>query len=257
MPDHCELLSFKDKTVLVAGGSSGIGNAAAQAFAAAGGSVHVTGTREKKADYSGKPGSNLEGLVYHTLDAGDRNAVDEFDLQVDRLDCLINCMGTVEYARKEFEMETFRRVLEINLNAVMALCTRFEQRLTEAGGSIVNVGSIASFKAVPGNPAYSASKGGLLTLTKTLAAAWASKGLRVNLVSPGFVKTSLTEVSHRDPRREKSIAQSIALGRWGEPVEIANVILFLASPMASYITGEMVVVDGGLTVQGLSDVRAF
>ncbi len=238
-------IDFSGKEVLVTGGSSGIGNAIARVFRAAGARLTVTGTRERAQDYD----SDLREMRYFQLDVGDEAAVAAFDPGITRLDTLVNSVGTVAYKRREFEMATWRRVLDVNLSGVMQCCTKFHPALAAAGGSIVIVSSMASFHAVRGNPAYSASKGALRTLVMTLAEAWARDGIRVNAVAPGYVETKLTRISRDNPAiYERTIADT-PLGRWGEPEEMGTAALFLASPMASFITGHTLPVDGG---KGLS-----
>lgn len=239
-------LDFTGKTVLVVGGSTGIGNAAARMFLEAGATVHVTGTRAGPADYADTDG-DLSGLAYHRLDIGDRAAVDAFDPGIERLDALVIAAGMVMYRRAEFDIVNFEKVLSANLTGFMQLSTKFLRALRAAGGSIVNIGSVASFRGVVGQPAYSASKGGLLTLTKSLAQAFAGDGVRVNLVAPGLIRTKMTEVTWADERRAAATMASIPLKRLGEPHDVAGAILFLCSPLASYITGEAILVDGGLT----------
>lgn len=239
-------LDFTGRTALVVGGSTGIGNAAAQMFREAGATVHVTGTRAGAADYAGTDG-DLTGISYHRLDIGDRAAVDAFDPGLERLDALVIAAGMVMYKRAEFEIENFERVLSANLTGFMQLSTKFLPALRAAKGSIVNVGSVASFRGTVGQPAYSASKGGLLTLTKSLAMAFAADGVRVNLIAPGLIRTKMTEVTWADERRAAATVASIPLRRLGEPRDVAGAILFLCSDLAGYITGEAILVDGGLT----------
>jgi len=143
-------------------------------------------------------------------------------------------------------MEVFREVLDLNLTSMMACCQKFKPLMTNAGANIMLLGSGASYNATRGNPAYSASKGGILTLLKTLAEAWAREGIRVNGIAPGFVATKLTEVTFKDKNRYQSSLKSIPLARWGEAEDIGHTACFLASSKASYITGQMITVDGGL-----------
>jgi len=240
------VIDFDGRTVMVAGGSSGIGLGTARCFKRAGAAVHVTGTRANAADYLE---TDLSGLEFHQLDVADPEATTALAAGFDHLDVLVPSVGTVAYSGAEFDMETFRHVIDINLNGVMALCTAFKPQLTASeAASIVIIGSTSSFIATPGQPAYSASKGALVTLTKSLAAAWAKHGIRVNGVAPGFVNTKLTSRSHDDPDVYEGTIKRIPMRRWGEPEEMGDAVLFLASPMASYITGQMLLVDGGITL---------
>ena len=235
-------------TALVAGGSGGIGLGIARRLLQAGADVHITGTRPGSYDYGE---SELSGLIFHTLDVTDPSAVQAFAATFNKLDILVSSIGIVGYGGSEYEIDTFRKVVDVNLNGVMHLCTCFRDLLQgsdERDGSIVLVGSTSSFIATPGQPAYSASKGALLTLTKSLAQAWARKGIRVNGIAPGFVKTKLTQRSYEDENVYADTVSRIPLRRWGEPEEMGNAAVFLASPMASYITGQMLQIDGGITL---------
>lgn len=240
------MIDFTGRRVLVAGGSSGIGLGTAQRFRAAGADVHITGTRDDAHAY---PDGDLDGLTFHRLDVAARGSAASLATEFDTLDVLVPSVGTVAYGGAEFDIETFRSVIEVNLNGVMALCTAFRPQLTDSdAASIVVIGSTSSFIATPGQPAYSASKGALVTLTKSLAAAWAKHGIRVNGVAPGFVNTKLTSRSHDDPDVYASTISRIPLRRWGTPEEMGDAVLFLASAMATYITGQMLLVDGGITL---------
>lgn len=240
------MIDFTGQTVLVAGGSSGIGLGIARCFDAAGALVHITGTRAGSDDYAD---TDLSGLVYHQLDVAEAGAATSLSSEIDHVDVIVPSVGTVAYGGTEYEIDTFRRVIDVNLNGVMELCTAFRPQLAETGqGSVVIIGSTSSFIATPGQPAYSASKGALVTLTKSLATAWAKHGIRVNGVAPGFVNTKLTARSHDDPDVYEATIGRIPMRRWGRPEEMGNAAVFLASSMASYITGQMLLVDGGITL---------
>lgn len=239
-------IDFSGKTVLVTGGSTGIGNASARAFLAAGARVIVTGTRASAADYEGEDG-DLTGLEYHRLDQGDVAAVAAFDPGIESLDALVIAGAKVAYRRKEFEIETFADVLATNLTGPMQLAVKFRPALATAKGSIIFIGSVASFRGTIGQPAYSASKGGLLTLTKTLAQAFGAEGIRVNLIAPGLVRSKMTAITWQDPARLEGTERQVPLRRIGEPTDIAGGVVFLASPHAAYITGTSLTIDGGLS----------
>jgi 3-oxoacyl-[acyl-carrier protein] reductase len=239
-------LDFSGKEILVIGGSSGIGNGVAQAFRAKGAHVHVCGTRAAASDYSPAEGSQLEGLDYIRLDVSDAKAIENFAPPFERLDVLVLAQGAVIYRRGEFEMAGFRTVLEVNLMSLMACAVRFHAMLAAAKGSLIIVSSTAAYHATKGNPAYNASKTGAVGLTRTLGQAWAEDGIRVNGIAPGLVDTKMTKVTTANPKRLQGAIDGIPLKRLGTPADMAGAALFLASPLASYIVGQTLVVDGGL-----------
>ncbi|MCR6644628.1 MAG: SDR family oxidoreductase [Terricaulis sp.] len=241
-------LDFTGKKVLVVGGSSGIGNGVAHAFRARGAAVHVWGTRASAAEYDGVEGSDLNGLGYTSVDVSDPGAIAAAPAPFDTLDVLIHSQGTVLYGRKEFEREGWDKVMAVNVDSVMHISQKFKAELLAQKGSIVVVSSIAAIRSTVGNPAYAASKAAAVSLVKTLGQAWAPSGVRVNGFAPSLVDTKLTKITMDHPdRRERALAK-IPLGRFGEVDEMANVALFLASPLASYLVGQTLIVDGGLTL---------
>lgn len=239
-------LDFSGKTVLVVGGSSGIGNGIAHGFRARGAQVHVTGTREDPTGYVKDAGSDLDGLEYHYLDVAVPGAVDAFAPSFAKLDVLILSQGTVLYKRGEFATEGFRKVVEVNLVSLMSCALRFHDLLKTSRGSLIIISSTAGFHATKGNPAYNASKTGAVGLTRTLGEAWAEDGIRVNGIAPGLVESKLTHVTTKHPKRLEGALAKIPLHRLGTPADMAGAALFLASPLASYIVGQTIVVDGGL-----------
>ena len=238
-------LDFTGKTVLVVGGSSGIGNGMARAFLDRGARVHVWGTRASAADYDAAEGSDLAGLGYTCVDVGDPDAIEAAPLPFDSLDVLVLCQGTVVYRRGEFEREGWDKVMAVNLDSLMHCSRKFRPQLLAAQGNIIMVSSIGGLKATIGNPAYAASKAGAINLVKTLGRAWAPEGIRVNCIAPGLVDTKLTKVTVDRPDRQAAAIAAIPLGRLGTPADMAGAALFLASPHAAFVTGHTLVVDGG------------
>ena len=241
-----DALDFKGKTVLVVGGSSGIGNGIAQAFRAQGTDVHVWGTRAAAADYAGAEGSDLNGLHYAQVDVADPAQIERWTPPFAQLDVLVLSQGLVLYKRGEYEPAGFRSVVEVNLNSVMNCSLKFQAHLKAARGALIVISSTAAFHATRGNPAYNASKAGLVGLVRTLGEAWAAEGIRVNGIAPGLVDTKMTKVTTEHPKRLEAALARIPLGRLGTPAEMAGVALFLASPLAAYVVGQTLPVDGGL-----------
>ncbi|MGL4543190.1 MAG: SDR family NAD(P)-dependent oxidoreductase, partial [Polymorphobacter sp.] len=232
--------------VLVTGASQGIGRATALACQAAGATVHISGTRAAASDYD----QPLDGLVYHRADMAnpaDRAALVDAVLAAGALHVLVNNAGTGR--GDEYTQPGFEAVIDVNLNAVMDICLRCHAALKATRGAIVNTGSLSSFLGIKEAPAYTASKAGLLGLTRALGDKWAADGIRVNLVAPGFIRTRMTGASRTDADREARLLKAIPMRRWGEPEEVAGPILFLASDAASYITGQSLAMDGGLMIR--------
>ncbi|MGH6996905.1 MAG: SDR family NAD(P)-dependent oxidoreductase, partial [Phenylobacterium sp.] len=152
------------------------------------------------------------------------------------------------YRRGEFERAGWDQVMAVNLDSLMACAAKFHDMLAAAKGSVIIVSSVSGFQANRGNPAYAASKAGAVSLTKTLGQAWAGDGIRVNGLAPGLVDTKLTKVTTEHPDRLRGALSRIPAGRMGEPADMAGAALFLASPLASYVVGQTLVVDGGLSL---------
>jgi 3-oxoacyl-[acyl-carrier protein] reductase len=240
---------FTHKTAVVVGGSSGIGNAIAQALRVRGAAVHVWGTRASAADYSGQEQSDLTGLHYTQVDVADSAAIQAAGPALASLDVLVLSQGMVLYERAEFTDEGFRKVVEVNLNSLMSCAGKYFEALKAAQGSLIVISSTAALHSTRGNPAYGASKTGALGLTRTLGDAWATHGIRVNGIAPGMVATKMTKVTTEHPKRRQAFEEAIPLKRLGRVEEIAGVALFLASPHASYVIGQTLAVDGGLTLR--------
>ena len=234
---------FRDKVALVAGGTSGIGAAIGNALAELGASVTVTGATAAEAEEAqARPNFWVERAV--ALDVRDAAAVGACLASLSRLDILINCAATIRRG-EEHDPQVFAQVVDVNLNGTLRLCSAARPLLSAAKGCIVNTASVLSFFGGALVPGYSASKGGVAQLTKSLALAYAAEGIRVNAVAPGWIATPLTQALRDDPQRNAAIVARTPLGRWGEPDEIAGAAVFLCSPAAGFVTGTILAVDGG------------
>lgn len=227
--------------VLVTGGSSGIGHSTALAFRDAGARVTVTGTRPR-ADVA----VPLDGLDYRELEMRDTAAVDALGASFDQLDVLVNNAGaTFPDGGDEWQPDVFEQALLLNLAGAFRLTVACRPALRAAAGSVVNVTSLSAVRAVPFVPGYAAAKAGLVSATTTLAASWAAEGIRVNAVAPGVVHTRMTEPMMGIASVVEPQLAHIPMARFGRPEEIAPAILYLAGEAASYVTGQVLLVDGG------------
>jgi len=182
------------------------------------------------------------------LDVRDDDAVETLFAGLDRLDALVNCAGAADPS-SEFTAAGFTRTVDINLTGAMRCCVAARPLLAASHGSIVNVASLYAIFGSPISPAYSASKGGVVQLTKSLAVAWGPE-IRVNVVAPGWIKTGMARAVWDDPSWAPAITARTPMARLGEPSELADPILFLCSPAARYVTGVTLTVDGGYCCAG-------
>jgi NAD(P)-dependent dehydrogenase (short-subunit alcohol dehydrogenase family) len=226
----------------VIGGAGDIGSAISSLFCDLGASV--TATAVDDAAVSRSQLRPRAGLTVRPLDVTDDAAVETFAKGHQRVDALINCAGIL--ARdKEYEIATFMKVLDVNLTGTFRTCMAFQPMLAQSKGSIVNIASMNATLALPRIPAYCASKGGVVMLTKALALSWAADGIRVNAVAPGYIETSINEAGRQDLAHYQRIAERTAFKRWGQPEDVAGAVVFLCMPASSYATGTVVAVDGG------------
>jgi NAD(P)-dependent dehydrogenase (short-subunit alcohol dehydrogenase family) len=234
---------FAGNVALVVGGTGGIGAAIADTFAALGAVVTVTGGTHDDVN-AVRNGANFRCRDALVLDVRDQNSIAALIGDLPRLDILVNCAGVIR-RDAEHDADVFAEVVDINLNGTMRCCSAARERLKAAQGAIVNTASMLAYHGGARVPGYSASKGGVAQLTKSLAIAYAADGIRVNAVAPGWVRTALTQSLQNDGERSAAILARTPQGRWAEPADIAGAVVFLCSPAARFVTGVVLPVDGG------------
>lgn len=236
---------FTGRHVLVTGATSGIGLATAQAFLAAGAQVTITGRRGSPEDYD----VDLSPFTYHRFELSDTATIDVLSGALESLDVLVNNAGQNLRVDDEWDPDVFARTFQINVVGPYRLVTRVRPLLEAApGATIINVTSAMSAMGSLVVPAFQAAKAALGQLTRSLALAFAAQDIRVNAVAPGVTATGMTADMMQVDAIAGPLLARTAQHRFADPVEIAEVITFLASPAASNITGQTVVVDGGYTI---------
>jgi NAD(P)-dependent dehydrogenase (short-subunit alcohol dehydrogenase family) len=232
------------RQALITGGARGIGFGIAEAMLQAGYGVTVTGLTAEEAAATPRR-DNLRAVALDvTSDAQVAACIGELE----RLDALVNCAGVILRDGKEFTIQGFRQVIDVNLTGTMRMCVAAKPLLEKQDGAIVNTASVWSFFGGGLVPAYTASKGGVAQLTKALAVAWAP-AIRVNAIAPGWIETELTKTARADPARSDAIIARTPFGRWGKPEDIGGAVVFLCSEAAGFITGTVLPVDGGYTAK--------
>lgn len=245
------VFDFTQATVLVTGGSNGIGEGIARAFAAAGANVHITGRATSATDYD----KDLSAFSYHSLDVSDNAAIALLSQTIPTLDILINNAGaSLPGGRSEYEPDVFEEAVRINLTSAYRLAHAFLPQLSASafpgGASIIGLASMSSLFGIEIVPGYGSAKTGLVGMTKALAVAWAKHGIRANAIAAGLIESNMTSAMMGIDEMTAPMLARTPLQRFGVPQDIAGPVLFLCSPMASYITGQTLPVDGGFSVQG-------
>jgi NAD(P)-dependent dehydrogenase (short-subunit alcohol dehydrogenase family) len=232
--------SNEQKTAVVTGGGTGIGLACGVQLANAGWRVICAGLDSEA--------SLPKGIEFQKLDVTDPAGIQELFDRLPRLDGLINAAGIILHDQKELTPEGFNRVIDINLNAVNRITLAAHPSLKRAKGAVVNVASMWSYFGSARNPAYSASKGAVSSLTRSHAVAFAPDGIRVNAIAPGWIDTKLASGAIHNPERSTAILGRIPLGKFGQPEDVAKVVRFLLSEESAYVTGIVMPVDGGFGI---------
>lgn len=238
------MFDLQDKVVLITGATGGIGGAIANKMNEAGATVVVTGRDEKK--LAGFDDSFIKIAADLSVDGAAEKLINDTIEKAGRIDVLINNAGiTADTLMMRMTDEQFDSVLNTNLRATFQLCrAAIMPMMKQRGGRIINMASIVGVVGGAGQANYAASKGAIIAMTKSIAAEVASRGITANAIAPGFIKTPMTDVLS-DELKKKYLEQ-IPAGRFGEPVDIANACVFLASDEASYINGQTIHVNGGM-----------
>lgn len=241
------------RVAIVTGASRGIGLAASRALSEAGASVAICArskdSLEKIAKHLRNKGNNALPVVVDLADPTSiRAAVNTTLRQFKKIDILVNCAGILYRApAAEWSLEDWNEVINVNLSGTFLFCQQVGRHMIERkkGGKIISIASIASSVGLPDIVAYSSSKGGIVSLTKSLAFEWAGHGINVNAIAPGYIRTEMTQPLQDDKKKSDYIVSRIPLGRWGEPEDLNGIIVCLASAASDYITGQVIWVDGG------------
>ena len=243
------MYDFKNKVVLITGGTSGIGLATAKIFKDLSAKVIVTcKTKESFDKFSVSYKKNLSpNFCLERLDLTNDISIDNLINKIDKLDILVN-NAALSKGGIEYRLENFADVVNVNLMGLMRVCHALLPKLAISKGNIINVSSANTQLALASSPSYSATKGGINTLTKSMASSWSQHDVRVNAVAPGWIEGRTMNLLKKDIKKFKNYKERIPLKRLGKPEDVANTIVFLASDKASYISGGTIFVDGGYSI---------
>jgi 2-deoxy-D-gluconate 3-dehydrogenase len=246
-----KLFDLAGKKALVTGGSYGLGRAMAEALLEAGADLGLMDVSDKLADAVRELSALGRKVIGLRADLSQRperkRAFEEFLQHFGTIDVLVNNAGIQRrHPAEKFPLEDWDQVIELNLTAAFELCQLAGRvMLAKGSGKIINVASLLSFTGGLTVPAYAASKGGIAQLTRAFSNEWATRGVNVNALAPGYMDTPLNTALIADPVRSRQILERIPAGRWGQPADLKGAVVFLASAASDYVHGAILVVDGG------------
>ena len=242
------MISLKNKNIIVTGASGGIGNSIVEKLYENGANILATGTRLEKLEELKKKFENIKILKFDIfqhdkIEEFVNNAVDELG---GSLDCIINNAGiTKDNLTIRMSMEEWTKVIDVNLTSTFLMCKNsIKKMLKNKAGKIINITSVVAHTGNVGQANYTASKAGIIAMSKSLAIEYAKKNININCISPGFIRTAMTD--QIEEKHKEAIIAKIPSNRLGEPEDIANAVLFLSSDQSDYINGETLHVNGGM-----------
>tara|TARA_B100001013_G_C24560539_1_gene422296 strand:+ start:259 stop:1032 length:774 start_codon:yes stop_codon:yes gene_type:complete len=255
---NMNLFDLNGKVAVVTGGNGGIGLGIIRTFSQAGARIVIAARNKKKSQQALQELRKTSAdAISINVDVANKDSVETLVEstvnQFGRLDILVNNAGiNVRKMAQDLSLDDWSRVLEINLTGAF-LCSKaaYPAMKASGGGKIINIGSMMSIFGAPLAPAYCASKGGIVQLTKSLAAAWASDNIQVNALLPGWIDTDMTRQARLDiPPLHENVLRRTPAGRWGSEVDCGGTAMFLASPASDFVTGASIPVDGGFSILG-------
>jgi len=250
--DEKSLFSLYDKIAVVTGASRGIGKSIVEYLLNAGATViGIARNEERLKNLAAELNKAEEKFFYYAADVADSEKIDSIAAAVKekfgKIDILVNNAGiTRDNLLLRMKKEDWQNMIDINLSSVFYLTKAFLRMIIKSRGTVINISSVVGLMGNVGQANYAASKAGIIGFSKSLAKELAKKGVRVNVVAPGYIQTDMTEAISEEAKAK--LQALIPMGKLGMPEDIAKVVLFLASPMASYVTGQVLTVDGGMVM---------